>query len=311
MGRNAESKPAPKAVVKKEKANVDQKDQANFGNSLKKSNSEEAQQVLQLYQSLPRFSQQKKDLIQAWKADKTCKWISTWNKSLETEKKETVNERAGFGTRFQVAAMLEMTADSDEFLAVEKHLAKQKDMVDLNWDETNPVEASYKASKLQRWNLALLKSTWSAVSQSQAAKDNLTMSSSGSEVLQISGKALDDKGVSKPLKEFQNVCNSLNSCKNAWEKELAKAQDLACRLEIKGDPSFHAKGKGLQTWCQEQLKAIANLRSYVAASEDLAPEDTSPESLSKSLPAAKAWLASSQEKLQEAKAKVKTHQALL
>ena len=49
------------------------------------------------------------------------------------------------------------------------------------------------------------------------------------------------------------------------------------------------------------LKAIANLRSYVAASEDLAPEDTSPESLSKSLPAAKAWLASSQEKLQEAK----------
>ena len=33
--------------------------------------------------------------------------------------------------------------------------------------------------------------------------------------------------------------------------------------------------------CQEQLKAIANLRSYVAASEDLVPEDTSPESLSK------------------------------
>ena len=95
-------------------------------------------------------------------------------------------------------------------------------MVDLNWDETNPVEASYKASKLQRWNLALLKSTWSAVSQSQAAKDNLTMSSSGSEVLQISGKALDDKGVSKPLKEFQNVCNSLNSCKNAWGRSLPR-----------------------------------------------------------------------------------------
>jgi hypothetical protein len=31
MGRNAEPKPAPKATVKKEKANVDQKDQANFG----------------------------------------------------------------------------------------------------------------------------------------------------------------------------------------------------------------------------------------------------------------------------------------
>ena len=87
MSKNAEPKPAPKATVKKEKANVDQKDQANFGNSLKKSNSEEAHQVLQLYQSLPRFSQQKKDLIQAWKADKTCKWISTWNKSLEIEKK--------------------------------------------------------------------------------------------------------------------------------------------------------------------------------------------------------------------------------
>ena len=92
MGRNAEPKPAPKATVKKEKANVDQKDQANFGNSLKKSNSEEAHQVLQLYQSLPRFSQQKKDLIQAWKADKTCKWISTWNKSLETEKKLSMKE---------------------------------------------------------------------------------------------------------------------------------------------------------------------------------------------------------------------------
>ena len=145
--------------------------------------------------------------------------------------------------------MLEMIADSDEFLAVEKHLTKQKDMVDFNWDETNPLEASYKASKLQRWNLGLLKSTWSAVSQSRAAKDNLTMSSSDSEVLQISGQALDDKGVTKALKEFQNVCNSLNSCKNAWEKGLAKAQDLACRLEIKGDPSFYAKGKGLQTWC--------------------------------------------------------------
>ena len=31
--------------------------------------------------------------------------------------------------------MLEMTADSEEFLAVEKHLAKQKDMVDFNWDD--------------------------------------------------------------------------------------------------------------------------------------------------------------------------------
>ena len=56
--------------------------------------------------------------------------------------------------------------------------------------------------------------------------------------------------------------------------------------------------------CSREVKILCR-------SEDLAPEDTSPESLSKLLPAAKAWLASSQEKLQEAKAKVKTHQALL
>ena len=94
----------------------------------------------------------------------------------------------------------------------------------------------------------------------------------------------------------------LNSCKNAWEKELAKAQDLACRLEIKGDPSFHAKGKRSSDLVSRAVeKPLPTFDPMSQPVKILLLRDTSPESLSKSLPAAKAWLASSQEKLQEAK----------
>ena len=55
--------------------------------------------------------------------------------------------------RFQVAAIMEMPADSKEFMAIEKALLQQEGYADDDWDLNDGTQKAYKAAKLKRWNL--------------------------------------------------------------------------------------------------------------------------------------------------------------
>ena len=78
----AATKAAPKPI-KKEPTMVDdtRKQTSNMLTQLKNGQhkDEEKKALLQYYQNLDRFSVQKKELLQLWAKDRTCKWFASWN----------------------------------------------------------------------------------------------------------------------------------------------------------------------------------------------------------------------------------------
>ena len=78
-------KPVKKEVKKevKDKTDADdlRKQQSNMLTQLTKSSDPNKQGVLATYKALPRFSDQKKELLSLWAKDKSCKWHSSWKKN--------------------------------------------------------------------------------------------------------------------------------------------------------------------------------------------------------------------------------------
>ena len=62
------------------------------------SSTKEQKAALEYYQTLPRFSDVKKDILMKWKADKSCQWFSSYKES-HTKSVEQADSRAqGYGT---------------------------------------------------------------------------------------------------------------------------------------------------------------------------------------------------------------------
>ena len=100
------SKPATKAApkpIKKEPTMVDdtRKQTSNMLTQLKNKQhkDEEKKALLQYYQNLDRFSVQKKELLQLWAKDRTCRWFASWNKTVCQTEETNAQGRMGYGTR--------------------------------------------------------------------------------------------------------------------------------------------------------------------------------------------------------------------
>lgn len=88
---------------------------------------------------------------------------------------------------------------------------------------------------------------------------------------------------------------------------MTKAQDLSAKLTCKSEQAVKSKGQGLAAWATDQLVELGKLRSYLAPDEDTSKDDFKEDFV----PAVKAWVTTTQEFVSKAKAKVKSHQALL
>lgn len=108
MGKPAAEKKAAKDTTKRDakskqkdstQAAQDKKDQSNMLTQLKKGDTTEKVQTLQLYQSLPRFSDEKLELLKKWKLDKTCKWIASYKETRSMTQTTKHQEKDGFATK--------------------------------------------------------------------------------------------------------------------------------------------------------------------------------------------------------------------
>lgn len=90
------TKPDQKDAVK---AAQDKKDQSNMVTQLKKGDTPAKCEALKLYQSLPRFSEEKAEMLKKWKLDKSCKWISSYQESRKLTQVTTHQEKDGFATK--------------------------------------------------------------------------------------------------------------------------------------------------------------------------------------------------------------------
>ena len=78
---------------------VSKNDQVNFVNSLSRGEKEgDKKDCLAIYQSLSRFDPMKKQLIAAWKMDKSCKWVGSYRQICKSTKATSCETSSGFGT---------------------------------------------------------------------------------------------------------------------------------------------------------------------------------------------------------------------
>ena len=91
-----------KSALSKAKGNevgVNLGEVSNCLTQLKASSDPNKVATLELYQSLSRFDQEKKNLVAKWKLDKTCKWFTEYTHSREKETEVKTESLLGFGTR--------------------------------------------------------------------------------------------------------------------------------------------------------------------------------------------------------------------
>lgn len=102
----AEPKADPKVKTKakaKAEEKDNRKDQSNMITQLKagaNKGDEAKQKALNIYQALPRFSDEKKKMLEKWKLDKTCSWAVSMTNTFEESHQSSQNSQSGFVTKF-------------------------------------------------------------------------------------------------------------------------------------------------------------------------------------------------------------------
>ena len=136
--------------------------------------------VLKRYKELPRFSAEKRRLIEQWRADKTCKWVSSLeevrfaSEAVETSTMSGYGTKCGpeqqknnkknvcllvsqcmtlsfFGLRFDVARLLNLDQKTEEGKAVLEAVLSEL-AHDDKWGDS-PIEKGYAKAGLARYHI--------------------------------------------------------------------------------------------------------------------------------------------------------------
>lgn len=78
---------------------VDKKDISNFLGQMKRATAEDQVALYNHYKSLGKFDAQKQSLVAKWKADKSCKWYSSYSESFEKSSSSKKQGAVGWSTR--------------------------------------------------------------------------------------------------------------------------------------------------------------------------------------------------------------------
>ena len=104
--------PKQKTIMDKlqtKETEVTKNDQAAIKSSLKakltsrsatQEEKDNALETLTFYESLSRWDKEKHSVIQNWKKDKSCRWISNFVKSTSSSKAKAVEGAAGYATKY-------------------------------------------------------------------------------------------------------------------------------------------------------------------------------------------------------------------
>ncbi|CAE7026656.1 unnamed protein product [Symbiodinium sp. CCMP2592] len=304
--KNTAPKAKAKVQVKKEPGTSptsadEKKELCNFLTQVKNSEQPDKVAVYKHYSSLGRYDKQKKELLSLWKSDKSCKWYGSWCKKVTFTEKEEAEGRTGFGTRFQVASLLEMPADSKEFQAVEKSLLAQDGMADDEWDDKDATQMAFAKAKLKRFNLAKIAVTFGKITTDKTWSESVeanrqTGKASGdqlSSVLDAVGRAggPTDVGSSSAgteqvktpkdimFEKYQNQVAVLSTSKSSVDRDLNKLSGIAARLRHRSDPALTSKAGELKKYHADQMAYLDDATIFVGAAEEASKEEIGEEQM--------------------------------
>ena len=89
--------------------------------------SEDALELLKHYEKLPRFSDSKRDLVERWAKDKSCKWLAELRVVRTATAERSSGSSSAFGNQWELAKQLGMDADSESFKDLLKGIQGDQD----------------------------------------------------------------------------------------------------------------------------------------------------------------------------------------
>jgi len=89
--------------------------------------SQDAQELLRLYEELPRFSETKRNLVERWAKDKSCKWLAEVRVVRTATAERSSGSSSAWGNQWQLAKLLGMDAESDSFKDLLKGIPGDQD----------------------------------------------------------------------------------------------------------------------------------------------------------------------------------------
>ena len=123
-----ESATEAKAETKAEASVRIKRLQTSMVQSLRKPGaSEDALELLRLYEELPRFSETKRNLVERWAKDKSCKWLAEVRVVRTATAERSSGSSSAFGNQWELAKQLGMDADSDSFKDLLKGIPGDQD----------------------------------------------------------------------------------------------------------------------------------------------------------------------------------------
>lgn len=301
------AKPDQKDPVK---AAQDKKDQSNMVTQLKKADTPAKCEALKLYQSLPRFSEEKAEMLKKWKLDKSCKWISSYQESRKLTQVTTHQEKDGFATkhlgifkslyikkmqlvminivffpasfllRYKVAELCNLPVESPEMQKILAELPQ-----DDEWDESVGLERGYKKAGLTRYHLVGLKDFSTRATQdsyTEEAKRTKTshFSQSGSVQLSLAQPVKDENPLRTALAQKVAVAES---GKMALERVKSQIQDYQVVLTRKfaKDSSWKVKKAEIDKSLSKLQDESLSLRQEIEGAKELQPSEVTQEILDK------------------------------
>jgi hypothetical protein len=220
------------------------------------SSTKEQKAALEYYQSLPRFSDVKKDILLKWKQDRSCSWFHSFKES-HTKTVANTDERAqGYGTvslpqlylrtlflecihmtnvflctdhctqRFDLAKLMNMDYRDDLQKKLVDKIASQLTCDEL-WDEEDDFERAYKQCGLKRYKID--KKMLGSVKETEEHSE--TLESSSSKDGKGTMKALfekDEAGVKIEIHnpKYLEVSNTMKTTKSAADAVAALVSQM-------------------------------------------------------------------------------------
>lgn len=232
------------------------------------------QALLSFYQSLPRFSHAKADILSKWKMDKTCRWANEYTQQLKHSVTTSQKALSGYGTKFDISKLLNIGEGP-----LLEDILSQMPQDDL-WDENNTMERIFKRQGLKRYHFQNLKCFSEHLEQDQVKEtfeSSASASSAGNSAPLLhpptgaSGGEVQVKFEVPELAEFACRATLVRSAKVVLEKLLCQALDTKFTLQqrCEQDPSLSKKLAELEQATDKLDKFLTVMRHFVARAEEV------------------------------------------
>jgi len=239
-------------------------------------------QTLSLYQSLPRFSEMKDQVLKEYLKDKKCGFINTMKMELQNQKSTSTGSIKGYATEMEIADHLKLDRkDAEDKVLLKKFLETLTS--DNAWDEQDQKQAGYKAAGLLRYHINFT-DTAQQLKETDTLQDTIGSHSTGASsvgkpILMLAADAPTTikLQMSEEYLELQRLVKVLQSGENKVVRTSQEMMKLKQQVNMINNPESPSRAsscnKSIQCLTNVQEKVVTAILKFEAVPKDLTKEE--------------------------------------